>query len=502
MLNITINPNFFPQHGGVTLSGSVSNSSATVEWRYTDEVSFNSKGVTQNGQAWSLDLIFASNRDTIIIHAVDGVQLSNNLSIDLSTRAAVSIEPSFQFNEFDELGVSANLDRIPGEDNIDFKNRIIDVYTNPGNSSRNGLSNGSERELGLPHLDPLFLLSVRWNPITNKAYKDVYVDFSKNRVSVQLQEFVIRNELIEVDPVTSTFKTNELVGSEFPEDNNVIFITNGDKPIPPFTFRQIEDAEFFLDITHPDIDISKKLFITYPYKKIEKYKFIDELTGEVRVKNLLEIKQFLEEIGTVVDEFSNTVPIIVWNNGALGKIDSLPDGATSENRETIEQAFNIPPATGNYIKITGVIPEEFYEYTNPFVAKAFFKATQIIDTFLFKLNTTPTKIKGSWIGMNEFHDKNFRGLLETIDDPTSSRNIVRYATELRDITRMGMSNALVNHDYWGSDAPDIIGDTFIPSYFDGGLHDYKILSDGGNIINISLNRRKYLARYIASSTGV
>jgi len=501
MLVITVNPKFFAQHGGFTLSGIISDTAATVEWRYSDEGTFKTKGVLQDGQDWSLDLQFASNRDSIVIHAVSGPELSNNLSVDLSTAAGVNLTPSFQFNEFDELGLASDISRIPAEDNEDFRQRILDVYRNPGNSTQIGLNKGLERELGLPHLAPLFSLSVRWNPVTNKGYKEVFVSFLHNEASVQIREFIIYNELIDLDPTTDIFVTKESIGSEFLDDDNIIRITNGDKPIPPNSFKKIDDRTISINTNTPEIDITKKFFITYPFRKIFKYKFVNESTGELGVKDLNELRTFLEEVDTVVDEFSNTVPLIVWNDGFLELIDELPDGEVSESRITFQQAVNLPPSTG-FTEVTDVTPSEIYEYKNPFASKAFFTAAQIIDTGRFVLTVATLPIQGGWASLDEFHDENFRELLETIDDPKSDKNIIRFATELRDAVHLGIENALVNHDVWGSDAPDIIGNTFVPSFFDGGLKDFKILSDGGNISGISLKKRKYFARYMSLGTSI
>lgn len=53
------------------------------------------------------------------------------------------------WNVFDEFGLLLGLYRLPAERNEAFKNRILDVFTNPGNSTKTGLQNAISRELGI-----------------------------------------------------------------------------------------------------------------------------------------------------------------------------------------------------------------------------------------------------------------------------------------------------------------------------------------------------------------
>jgi len=53
------------------------------------------------------------------------------------------------WNVFDEFGLLVGLDRLPRETNKELKERILDVFKNPGNSTTKGLINSISRELGL-----------------------------------------------------------------------------------------------------------------------------------------------------------------------------------------------------------------------------------------------------------------------------------------------------------------------------------------------------------------
>lgn len=53
------------------------------------------------------------------------------------------------WNFLDEFGLLLSCNRLEGESNINYKNRILDVFENPGNSSKDGLLNAISRELNL-----------------------------------------------------------------------------------------------------------------------------------------------------------------------------------------------------------------------------------------------------------------------------------------------------------------------------------------------------------------
>lgn len=60
------------------------------------------------------------------------------------TRALI---PHQIWNFFDELGALVSCPRLPEEPNIEYKKRILDVFTNKAGASRDGLINGIGREL-------------------------------------------------------------------------------------------------------------------------------------------------------------------------------------------------------------------------------------------------------------------------------------------------------------------------------------------------------------------
>lgn len=53
------------------------------------------------------------------------------------------------WNSFDEFGLLLGIERLYGERNAEFKERILDVFRRPGNSTKEGLVNALSRELGI-----------------------------------------------------------------------------------------------------------------------------------------------------------------------------------------------------------------------------------------------------------------------------------------------------------------------------------------------------------------
>ena len=78
------------------------------------------------------------------------------------TRALI---PHQVWNFFDEIGALVSCPRLPEEPNIEYKKRIMDVFTNKANASRQGLINGIGREL-----------ATRRNLIWNNTNRDLELE--------------------------------------------------------------------------------------------------------------------------------------------------------------------------------------------------------------------------------------------------------------------------------------------------------------------------------------
>lgn len=74
------------------------------------------------------------------------------------------------WNPFDEFGLLLGLQRLYGEQNASFKERILDVFKNPGNATQQGIINGLSRELGIKKGE----MSIK--ELANKAFKDTLLN--------------------------------------------------------------------------------------------------------------------------------------------------------------------------------------------------------------------------------------------------------------------------------------------------------------------------------------
>ena len=74
---------------------------------------------------------------------------SLTLTINNQESIPLTLNLHHVWNCFDEFGLLLGLHRLYGEDNLHFKERILDVFKRPGNATRQGLQNSIGRELGI-----------------------------------------------------------------------------------------------------------------------------------------------------------------------------------------------------------------------------------------------------------------------------------------------------------------------------------------------------------------
>ena len=91
-----------------------------------------------------------------IFHPFDAIDLGDTIHYEYMLHHI--------WNTFDEFGMLLGISRLPGERNEAFKNRILDVFKNPGGAHKQGLINGISRELGLTHDD------VKLGALTDQEY--------------------------------------------------------------------------------------------------------------------------------------------------------------------------------------------------------------------------------------------------------------------------------------------------------------------------------------------
>ena len=82
---------------------------------------------------------------------VDAINDDGKITIIFNNSQEITLKllPHQVWNYFDELGNLVSCPRLPKEPNIEYKKRILDVFKNYSNASRNGLINGIARELSI-----------------------------------------------------------------------------------------------------------------------------------------------------------------------------------------------------------------------------------------------------------------------------------------------------------------------------------------------------------------
>lgn len=102
----------------------------------------------------TLDTYFADAKRNIIYvrrkYNVDAVYPNGSIKYTYGKKTYTQeLIPHHVWNFFDEFGLLLCTPRLPEEPNILYKERLLDVFRNPANASRDGLVNGIARELGL-----------------------------------------------------------------------------------------------------------------------------------------------------------------------------------------------------------------------------------------------------------------------------------------------------------------------------------------------------------------
>ena len=100
------------------------------------------------------------------------------------------------WNCFDEFGLLLSLPRIPGERNREYKARLLDVYTNPANSTYTGLRNGIARELGIL---PSAITINNLSDLMDKEYSGNLFNTDGNAIGTDLEKYAA--EVYENNPI-------------------------------------------------------------------------------------------------------------------------------------------------------------------------------------------------------------------------------------------------------------------------------------------------------------
>ena len=494
MLNILVQPLLNTQTGNVVISGSVSSTAADLYWGFDGESVTRTEGFLRNGQGFELTVILAPGSTYVQIQAKEGQEESEIVTVDLKGTGGNTVEASYQFNEFDELAQTVGVDRFPSESNVSFRDRCMDSKAYPGNASVYNRLRAIDRDLGLPALDPFFQLRLRWDPRTGEAYTRAWIQMKSNRCIYQELSFFKIGESHFANPYSGEIELSKTLGKELDDIHKVSIITSSGEYLPREAYTVTYPNTITVDWEKTEADPLHVLVVNYPYQEEFIFSGYDDVSGAFFSKTVADLKGWLLGLSTVTDEDSNVVSPLVWIDGTFEELTALPEGATPTAKNSVEQMWNTP-ATG-YFSITENIDTEYYQFVPAFTNKALFHANQVVPSTNIELSTEPQTYVGSWSRIDNLFDDDFVEKITTTHE-AADKNIKHYAELLREVTRMGIGNTLVDRDYWGSDHPERIGERFLSTIFDTSPTEYSVLTEAGAVSTISLKRRKYLARRLA-----
>lgn len=166
------------------------NSGVWSEAQYPDGVS---------GARWSFNMALSSGSNNI--EAIASYTSSPYGIVSLPARATIYLivytpEVYNIWNCFDEFGLLLGLPRIPGEKNKNYKTRLLDVYTNPANSTYQGLLNGISRELGLR---PDEISVERLGDLADPTYPNNLLNSENNALGTKLVDYA--DEVYDHNPI-------------------------------------------------------------------------------------------------------------------------------------------------------------------------------------------------------------------------------------------------------------------------------------------------------------
>ena len=101
----------------------------------------------------ALPLAFINGEDHYLYLRIDMTKIADRetpfQSVEINGAKHYTVEFHHVWNAFDEFGFLLGLKRLPLEKNESYKQRILDVFINPGSSTNQGIQSGLSRELGL-----------------------------------------------------------------------------------------------------------------------------------------------------------------------------------------------------------------------------------------------------------------------------------------------------------------------------------------------------------------
>ena len=180
---------------------------------------------------WSAEIPIHKVEEKLLIRAINKKGIKSPykvLNIEINT---TDQKYNQFFNTFDRFGFLLGLERIPEENNVDYKRRLLDVYKHRAGTTYLPLLNGVVRELDISFDDQAMVLKPSADFIKTYPEATLNVSSDTKRFYVSSELFYVKHELHYIDPFdwtielkktvsNSVIKVESPVGNEIPNKGN------------------------------------------------------------------------------------------------------------------------------------------------------------------------------------------------------------------------------------------------------------------------------------------
>lgn len=142
-------------------------------------------------------------------------------------------------NTIDLWGTRLDTERLSGESNVAYRNRLLDVFVHRGGPTHAGLLNALGRDLNLDYQDQALIIQAESSPVSGLRFDRIRLGISSKKIRVYHPDLEIHDELALVSPVTrevtpSRYVAKDLVVSledgtvleyEYDESLNKVYIS-------------------------------------------------------------------------------------------------------------------------------------------------------------------------------------------------------------------------------------------------------------------------------------
>jgi hypothetical protein len=187
--------------------------------------------------------------------------LRNSFNIN---KIEVTLTPQFHAvnNQFDEFGLLLNQPRLPGETNLDYKERLYDLFIHRSNSTYAGLIFGMTRDAGLDLFSPIRIYPkkssgniIAPNPVVvfNGPQVILYSDWSTKTVELSFDRYEQSGVAYFIENLVSYINANSIY---FGAD----LLDAGKAKVRSMTIMNSKNTEVVREI----VPISKRFSLTKP----------------------------------------------------------------------------------------------------------------------------------------------------------------------------------------------------------------------------------------------